>query len=173
LRHLSVTAKIPDVGFLGVGRSTGRAQPSSMFTLSTPQGDAPELEILDGANYHRQFVNDPDRCGRFPVRWLQTAPKEASPFVKRGRHSRRGMSCRLLLMSTGTLVSRCRQSRVQVRRPNGTSCDHHDRAYLTGRECKQFSNLHLSREQIELQALCCRASRAKHLSTVEASSRRR
>jgi hypothetical protein len=38
-----VWVKIPDVGFVGVGRATGRAQPASSFRLPTPSGETPAL----------------------------------------------------------------------------------------------------------------------------------
>jgi hypothetical protein len=41
-----VWVKIPDVGFVGVGRAVGEAQPASTFTLSTSSEDTPALEIL-------------------------------------------------------------------------------------------------------------------------------
>jgi hypothetical protein len=45
-----VWVKIPDVGFVGVGRVTGRAQPASAFRLSAATGDRPALELLRRRN---------------------------------------------------------------------------------------------------------------------------
>jgi hypothetical protein len=76
-----VWVKIPDVGFVGVGRATARAQPASTFTLSTPAGDRPALEVLKNASYHRALADDPERCEYFvPIRWLQTVPKERAVY---------------------------------------------------------------------------------------------
>jgi len=55
----------------------GRAQPAATFKVATSAGDVPVLEIVKGGSYHREFLNDPERCEYFvPVRWLQTVPLE-------------------------------------------------------------------------------------------------
>jgi hypothetical protein len=67
----------PGFGFVGVGRVAGRAQPASTFMVATSTGDVPILDIAKRGNYHREFLNDPERCEYFvPVRWLQTVPLE-------------------------------------------------------------------------------------------------
>jgi len=69
--------KVPGVGFVGVGHATGRAQPAATFKVATPTGEVPVLEIAKSGSYHREFLNDPERCEYFvPVRWLQTVPLE-------------------------------------------------------------------------------------------------
>jgi hypothetical protein len=74
-----IWVKIPGVGFVGVGRTTGRAQPASTFTVPTPTGELRALEVLTGASYHRGSVNDPERSEYFvPVRWLQTVLAEGA-----------------------------------------------------------------------------------------------
>lgn len=70
-----VWVRVPGSGFVGVGRVTGRAQPASTFMVATRAGDVPVLDIAKRGNYHRQFLDDPERCEYFvPVRWLQTVP---------------------------------------------------------------------------------------------------
>ena len=72
-----VWVNVPGSGFVGVGRATGRAQPAATFKVATPTGDVPVLEIAKGGSYHREFLNDPERCEYFvPVQWLQTVPLE-------------------------------------------------------------------------------------------------
>lgn len=72
-----VWVKAPGYGFAGVARVTGPAQPASSFEIDTLQGKMPALEVLKAGHYHREFVNDPDRCEYFvPVKWLQTVPLE-------------------------------------------------------------------------------------------------
>jgi hypothetical protein len=67
--------KVPGVGFVGVGRATGRAEPAATFRVTTPAGEVPVLEAARGGTYHRQFVDDPERCEYFvPVRWIETVP---------------------------------------------------------------------------------------------------
>jgi len=71
--------RVPGTGFVGVGRATGRAQPAGTFTVAGPVGEMPVLEVARRGSYHRQFVNDPERCEYFvPVRWLQTVPLESA-----------------------------------------------------------------------------------------------
>jgi hypothetical protein len=72
-----VWVKVPGVGFVGVGRATGRVQPAATFKVTTPAGDMPVLEVAKGGRYQRDFVNDPERCEYFvPINWLQTVPLE-------------------------------------------------------------------------------------------------
>jgi hypothetical protein len=72
-----VWVKVPGSGFVGVGRVMGRAQPAETFKVTAPEGEVPVLEVAKRGSYHREFVNDPDRCEYFvPVNWLQTVPLE-------------------------------------------------------------------------------------------------
>jgi len=72
-----VWVKAPGFGFVGVGRATGRAQPAATFKLVTPTGELPVLEVAKEGSYHRQFLNDLERCEYFVrVKWLQTVPLE-------------------------------------------------------------------------------------------------
>lgn len=74
-----VWVKVPGTGFVGVGRATGRAQPAATFTVAASAGDVPVLEVANRGSYHREFVNDPERCEYFvPVQWLQTVPLEGA-----------------------------------------------------------------------------------------------
>ena len=70
-----IWVKVPDWGFVGVGRVTGQIQSASEFKVSASQ-DGAEISILDVAKrgtYHREFINDPERCEYFvPVKWIQT-----------------------------------------------------------------------------------------------------
>ncbi|MBN1509037.1 MAG: hypothetical protein JW955_19475 [Sedimentisphaerales bacterium] len=72
-----VWVKVPGSGFVGVGRVTGYSQPASTFKVNTPQGELPVLDAAKRGTYHRQFLDDPERCEYFvPVQWLQTVPLE-------------------------------------------------------------------------------------------------
>jgi hypothetical protein len=74
-----VWVKVPGYGFVGVGRVTGRAQPAAEFRVITPEGEKSVLDVAKGGSYHRESVNDPERCEYFvPVQWLQTVPLENS-----------------------------------------------------------------------------------------------
>ena len=72
-----IWVKAPRFGFVGVARVAGRPIRSKEFTLQTPQGMRPALEVLKQATYHREHADDPDRSEYFvPVQWLQTVPLE-------------------------------------------------------------------------------------------------
>lgn len=72
-----VWVNAPGSGFVGVGRVTGRVQPASTFKVATPAGDVPVLDVAKGGHYHREFLDDSERCEYFvPVQWLQTVPLE-------------------------------------------------------------------------------------------------
>lgn len=70
-----IWVKVPGRGFVGVGRVTGEAQPANEFRVRTSSGEQPVLDAARRGNYHREFVDDPERCEYFvPVQWLQTVP---------------------------------------------------------------------------------------------------
>jgi len=72
-----IWVNVPGSGYVGVARAAGRMQAASTFKVSTAEGDVPVLDILNGAAYHQEFVNDPERGEYFvPVHWLQTVPLE-------------------------------------------------------------------------------------------------
>jgi len=72
-----VWVKVPGSGFVGVGRVTGRSQPASVFTVSTPDGERPILDVAMRGTYHKEFLADTERCEYFvPMTWLQTVPLE-------------------------------------------------------------------------------------------------
>ncbi|PSH02770.1 MAG: nuclease [Acidobacteria bacterium] len=72
-----VWVNVPQTGFVGVGRVTGRAQQAASFKVATPNGDVPVLDVVKGGSYHRDLVSDPERCEYFvPIQWLQTVPLE-------------------------------------------------------------------------------------------------
>ncbi|MEX2157782.1 MAG: nuclease [Dehalococcoidia bacterium] len=72
-----VWVKVPGLGFVGVGRVTGRAQPAAGFKVSTSEGEILVLDVARRGTYMREAVDDPELCEYFvPVRWLQTVPLE-------------------------------------------------------------------------------------------------
>lgn len=65
-----VWVKIPGEGFVGVGRVSGGRLAAGDYVIE----DRPALDVLQ-ANYHREFVEDPERCEYFvPVEWIETRP---------------------------------------------------------------------------------------------------
>ncbi|HEX4143774.1 MAG TPA: hypothetical protein VHY91_09595 [Pirellulales bacterium] len=70
-----VWVNVPKKGYVGVGRVTGNAQPASTFRVQTAGGEQPVLDVAKRGHYHRQFVDDLERCEWFvPIHWLQTVP---------------------------------------------------------------------------------------------------
>lgn len=65
---------VPGAGYVGVGRVVGDAQRAAEFTVATPSGPRPALEVLT-ADYHRSSADDPEYCEYFvPIDWLETRP---------------------------------------------------------------------------------------------------
>ena len=73
-----VWVRVPQRGYVGVGRVLGKPEPASEYRLPGPDGEPrPALEVLTEARYHREFVDDPERAEYFvPVEWLATVPVE-------------------------------------------------------------------------------------------------
>jgi hypothetical protein len=74
-----VWVKVPGSGsgFVGVGRVTGVAEAVSTFKVNTLEGEFPVLDVAMRGSYHREFLDDPERCEYFvPIQWLQTIPLE-------------------------------------------------------------------------------------------------
>lgn len=77
---------VPQHGYVGVARVTGHATPAADFQLVHDGVERPALDVLTAADYHREFVDDPEQCEYFvPVQWLHSLPlneaaKEAGFF---------------------------------------------------------------------------------------------
>ncbi len=72
-----VWVKAPGYGFVGVGEVTGPREPITDFRIVTDAGERPAAELLTGATYHREFINDDERREYFvPVRWVHSVPLE-------------------------------------------------------------------------------------------------
>lgn len=67
-----VWVNVPGAGYVGVAKVMGRATAAKDFCLLQDGQERPALEVLQ-ADYHREFVDDPERCEYFvPVRWLHS-----------------------------------------------------------------------------------------------------
>lgn len=72
-----VWVNIPQQGYVGVGRVTGRATAAADFTIPYNGVDTPVLQAAKCGTYHAEYSNDPALCEYFvPVEWLQTVPIE-------------------------------------------------------------------------------------------------
>ncbi|KTB85433.1 endonuclease NucS domain-containing protein [Pseudomonas syringae] len=68
-----VWVNIPQQGYVGVGRVLGSSAPAADFTVMHNGVEVPVLEVATRANYHAEFVDDPERCDHFvSIEWLQT-----------------------------------------------------------------------------------------------------
>ena len=68
-----VWVKVPRTGFVGVGVVRSEAVAASDFALTTAEGEKPALEVLSKGNYHRQFIDDKEKCEYFvSVDWIDT-----------------------------------------------------------------------------------------------------
>lgn len=68
-----VWVKVPGKGFVGVCIVEERALPAKDFTIETPNGAKPALEVLEKGTYHRNFADDEEKCEYFvAVKWLDT-----------------------------------------------------------------------------------------------------
>ena len=74
-----VWVNVPKTGFVGVGLVLGKAQKASEFLLETPEGEKPALEVLSKASYHREHLDDEEKCEYFvSVKWLETKPLKSA-----------------------------------------------------------------------------------------------
>ena len=99
-----VWVKIPGAGFVGVGRVSGSRVSAKEFMID----DRPALEVMSG-NYHREFVDEPDRAEYFvPVVWEKTLP--ASKAVQEvGMFGNQNTVCRPVTPKWRTTVERLKQ----------------------------------------------------------------
>jgi hypothetical protein len=73
-----IWVNVPQIGYVGVGRVIGAAQPASTFTLKTLDGiDKSALGVLQLGIYGRDQSDDEEAGEWFvPIKWLQTVPIE-------------------------------------------------------------------------------------------------
>jgi len=70
-----IWVKAPGYGFVGVGRVKGSAEAATDFKISIEGKEQLAAEGLSGAEYHRRYMNDPEKMEYFvPVEWAQTVP---------------------------------------------------------------------------------------------------
>ena len=71
-----VWAKIPRTGYVGVGRVVEGMQSAKDFTVTTPQGVRPALDVLRYGDKYRATATDPEKAEYFVrVRWLDSVPE--------------------------------------------------------------------------------------------------
>lgn len=71
-----VWVKIPKTGYVGVARVLETVRPVKEFTVSTPSGERPALEVLKHADRYKKNADDPEKAEYFVrVKWLETVPE--------------------------------------------------------------------------------------------------
>lgn len=89
-----IWARIPQKGYVGVGRVEAPAIPITEFEMDTENGSRPALEVLTKADYHREHADDPDKAEHFvKVNWLETVPAEQA-FHKVGFFGNQNSACK-------------------------------------------------------------------------------
>ena len=89
-----VWVKIPKRGYVGVGRVTEGVQPVNDFTVHTPTGDRPAIEVLNNTAELRAKADDPDRAEYFVrVDWLDAVPA-GEAFSEVGLFGNQNTVCR-------------------------------------------------------------------------------
>lgn len=68
-----VWVRIPQTGYVGVGEVTASMQSVNDFTVPTPQGDRPAMDVLQHGPLYRETAEDPEKAEYFVrVKWLDT-----------------------------------------------------------------------------------------------------
>ena len=71
-----VWVNIPKTGYVGVGIVTEAVQSVNDFTVTTPEGEKPCLDVLKDATHYRKHSGDPERAEYFVrMKWLETVPE--------------------------------------------------------------------------------------------------
>ena len=88
-----VWIKIPGTGYVGVGRVTEAVQSVNDFTITTPEGEKPCLDVLSNAAELRPRANDPEKAEYFVrVQWIETMD-EAKAFNEIGLFGNQNSVC--------------------------------------------------------------------------------
>lgn len=70
-----IWVNVPGAGYVGVAKVTGHATPAAEFCLLHEDEERPALDVLSAARYHRDQIDDPERCEYFvSVQWLYSLP---------------------------------------------------------------------------------------------------
>ncbi|TMP31587.1 nuclease [Pseudoalteromonas rubra] len=101
-----VWVKVPGMGFVGVGQVLSQAVPASEFTINTSDGEKPAMEVLTEGNYHRDFIDDEEKCEYFvAIEWLET--KDLSEAIQElGMFGNQNTICKPTTAAWRTTVNR-------------------------------------------------------------------
>lgn len=89
-----VWVRIPQTGYVGVGRVTEASRPVKDFEVSTPTGLKPALDVLHNATVYRANADDPEKAEYFVrVQWLDTVPENRA-IAEAGLFGNQNTVCR-------------------------------------------------------------------------------
>ncbi len=104
-----VWVKVPGKGFVGVCRVLQPACSAADFKIKTEDGEMPALNLLKLGSYHREFVNDEERCEYFvSVQWLETRPIE-NALQEIGMFGNQNTICKPTKQKWRTTIDRLKQ----------------------------------------------------------------
>lgn len=88
-----IWVKIPGRGFVGVGCVLESVKSVNEFTVMTPTGERPCLEVLQTAGFLQKMADDPELAEHFvSVKWLETVP-DAQAFNEVGLFGNQNSVC--------------------------------------------------------------------------------
>jgi len=104
-----VWVKTPGKGFVGFGEVTAPSQSAADFQIEVDGALRPVLEVLTKANYHREFVEDPEKAEYFVgMKWVRAvALNEAINEV--GMFGNQNSVCKPTTPKWRTTVERLKQ----------------------------------------------------------------
>lgn len=72
-----IWVKVPQVGYVGVGKVVETSAPIADLKVATPQGDKPALDVLKFGQTYRRNAADPDKAEyAVRVQWLDTVTED-------------------------------------------------------------------------------------------------
>ena len=88
-----VWVKIPGIGYIGVGSVTESVCPGKEFTVQTPDGKKPVLDVIQLGDRYKKNANDPEKAEYFVrVEWIETVP-ESKAFNEVGLFGNQNTVC--------------------------------------------------------------------------------
>ena len=106
-----IWVKVPDMGFVGVGRVVGTVEPANSFKVLSPDGtEIPVLDVAKRGTYHQEFLDDLERCEYFvPVKWIETVPSSQEAIYEIGLFGNQNTVCKPTTPKWRSTVDRLKQ----------------------------------------------------------------
>jgi hypothetical protein len=106
-----IWVKVPDMGFVGVGRVTGTVEPANSFKVLSKDGsEVPVLDVAKRGDYHSEFLDDVEKCEYFvPVKWIETVPTSQDAIYEIGLFGNQNSVCKPTTPKWRSTVDRLKQ----------------------------------------------------------------